>query len=232
MSIKLNSSGGGSATIQEPTTASALTHTLPAVNGTLVSTGDTGTVSTTMLAASSVTTAKIADANITTAKIADANITPAKLSQPLPLMTSQASTSGTAINFTGIPSWVNRITVLFSSVSLSGTSTVLLQVGSGSYTTTGYLGGTQTGVTLTSVTTGFMVSSFAVATDLRHGAITLLNVTGNTWVATGTITANNGASAIVSGTIALGGVLDRLRVTSSNGTDTFDSGSINVLYEG
>jgi hypothetical protein len=49
MSIKLNSSGGGSVTIQEPTTASAYTLTLPAVTGnalasTAVSASTTNTV--------------------------------------------------------------------------------------------------------------------------------------------------------------------------------------------
>ena len=49
MSLRLNSSGGGSVTLQEPATASALTLDLPAVNGTVITTGDTGTVSQTML---------------------------------------------------------------------------------------------------------------------------------------------------------------------------------------
>jgi hypothetical protein len=34
-----------------------------------------------------------------------------------------------------------------------------------------------------------------------------------------------------SGGVALGGALDRVRITTVNGTDTFDAGSINILYE-
>ena len=65
------------------------TITIPDITGTLVTSGDTGTVTATMLAADSVTTAKILNANVTaaklasdsveTAKIVDANVTAAKL---------------------------------------------------------------------------------------------------------------------------------------------------------
>ena len=46
--------------------------------------------------------------------------------------TAVASTSGTSIDFTGIPSWVKRITVMFNGVSTSGTSFKQIQIGSGS----------------------------------------------------------------------------------------------------
>jgi hypothetical protein len=49
MSLKLNSSGGGSVTLQEPVTASARTLNLPNVDGTVVSTSDTGTITPAML---------------------------------------------------------------------------------------------------------------------------------------------------------------------------------------
>lgn len=50
MSLKLNSSGGGSITLQEPSTASNRTLTLPDNTGNLISSADSGTVSQTMLA--------------------------------------------------------------------------------------------------------------------------------------------------------------------------------------
>jgi len=79
--IKLqgNASGTGSLTVQAPNTNSDLTLGLPASTGTLVTTGDTGTVSTTMLADNAVTTAKITDVNVTTAKIADSAVSSIKL---------------------------------------------------------------------------------------------------------------------------------------------------------
>jgi hypothetical protein len=44
MSLVLQSSGGGSVTLQEPVTASNLTITVPAVTGTMLTTASTGTV--------------------------------------------------------------------------------------------------------------------------------------------------------------------------------------------
>jgi hypothetical protein len=50
MPLKLNSSGGGSVTLDTPSTASTYTLTVPAITGTAVVTGSTGTVSQGMLA--------------------------------------------------------------------------------------------------------------------------------------------------------------------------------------
>lgn len=150
--------------------------------------------------------------------------------------TAQNSTSGTAINFTGIPAGVKRITVMFSGVSTNGTSTPLVQIGAGSVTTSGYLGvGNATvagGATSgTNFTTGFGVQS-ALAANILHGHMVLTNVTSNTWVASHAMGTSNGTTTMVgSGTLALGGTLDRVRITTVNGTDTFDAGSINILYE-
>lgn len=176
------------------------------------------------------------DNSITTSEIAASNVTPAKLSQPLTQATSQASTSGTAINFTNIPSWAKRITVMFDNVSTNGSSLVMIQLGSGSYTTTGYNGNssayTNAATPTTSVNTvGFMSSSGGSAGDLRNGAFTLTNLSGNTWICTGQFSV---ATYVTTGTgqITLSGTLDRLRVTTFNGTDVFDNGNINIMYEG
>jgi hypothetical protein len=32
--------------------------------------------------------------------------------------------------------------------------------------------------------------------------------------------------------VSLSGTLDRIRLTTVNGSDTFDAGSINIIYEG
>lgn len=149
--------------------------------------------------------------------------------------TSQNSTSGTSIDFTGIPSWVKRITVMFNGVSTNGTSIVQIQIGSGSFTTSGYtsiysLTGSATANG--SSTTGFIVSGNSGGTDTRIGNIVLCLQSGNTWVVNGVVctgVANN--VTMTAGLLALSGTLDRLRVTTINGTDTFDAGSINILYE-
>jgi hypothetical protein len=153
--------------------------------------------------------------------------------------TSQASTSGTSIDFTGIPSWVKRITVMLVGVSTNGTSPPQIQIGAGSVTTSGYLG-SSTVVTNTAVASALFTSGFGIGVNISnwastvvvHGAIVLNLQTGNTWAAAGSVGRSDTASTyFTNGSLALGGTLDRVRITTVNGTDTFDAGSINILYE-
>ena len=151
--------------------------------------------------------------------------------------TSVASTSGTAIDFTSIPSWVKRLTFMFDGVSLSGTSNFLLQLGSGSVTTTGYSSrgvatGSSVNVTGTSTSGIFLVSGSAA--NAFRGACTFTNISANIWVAAisgGLSDGTSNYSLTGGGSISLSGTLDRVRLTTVNGTDTFDAGSVNILYE-
>jgi hypothetical protein len=146
--------------------------------------------------------------------------------------------SGTSVDFTSIPSWVKRITVMFSGVSTSGTSHKLVQLGtSGGVVTTGYsstlgAGSQASAVNTVSSTAGIPIFTSA-ASDTATGSLIITNISSNTWVAQGVI--NNTTATILfcatSGSVALGGTLDRIRITTVNGTDTFDAGSINILYE-
>jgi hypothetical protein len=154
--------------------------------------------------------------------------------------TAVASTSGTSIDFTGIPAWVEKITVMFSGVSTNGSSAIQVQIGSGSFTTSGYLSyATSTFSTSSdssSSTSGLLITTGIAAAATVIGAARLNNITGNTWVMDGSHGGVNGAgtsgSRTSGGSLALGGTLDRVRITTSNGTDTFDAGSVNILYEG
>jgi hypothetical protein len=152
--------------------------------------------------------------------------------------TAVASTSGTSIDFTGIPSWVKRITVMFNGVSQSSATPYgIIQIGAGSVTTTGYICTQTTLVATASVATLAFTSGFAYLnlsgnTDTVNGIAVLTTLGSNVWVASGTI--NNSGSlrgVIFSGNITLGGVLDRVRITTTDGTTTFDAGSINILFE-
>lgn len=151
--------------------------------------------------------------------------------------TSVASTSGTSITFTGIPSWAKRITVIFNGVSTSGTSNILIQLGSGSITTTGYssaaasAGGTNQAQNSSS-TAGLIVTANTQSTNTTYGLVTINNISGNTWVSAGTLNPNGTFIQTSGGGIALGGVLDRVAITMVNGTDAFDAGSINIMWEG
>ena len=152
--------------------------------------------------------------------------------------TAVASTSGTSIDFTSIPSWVKRITVMFTGVSTSGTSNIQVQLGTGgtpTYTTTGYsavgmgFGGTTGGTT--AYTAGFGYSDGNVATNTAGGQYVFSNLTGNTWTCSVSMWRNSNAIGLGAGSIALAAALTAVRITTVNGTDTFDAGSINILYE-
>ena len=148
--------------------------------------------------------------------------------------TSVASTSGTSIDFTGIPSWAKRITVMFSGVSSSGTSNFLIQIGAGSVTTSGYLSTASSGASVTSVTSGFIVCNNLGAATSQSGIAVIATLGSNIWVQGSTCGANAGGNSqtVANGNITLGGTLDRIRITTVNGTDTFDAGTINIMYEG
>lgn len=189
MPVRLNSSGGGSVTLDVPATASAFNLNLPAANGSL----------------------------------------------GINLGTAQNSTSGTAIDFTGIPAGVRRVTVNLSGVSTNGTSPIIVQLGAGSFVTSGYSSyasrsgaSTLAGTTFTAAIAGINV--FA-ATNTAHGVIFINALTNLIWAAQGGgfLSSTDGWST--GGGITLGGALDRIRITTANGTDTFDAGSINIAWE-
>jgi hypothetical protein len=151
--------------------------------------------------------------------------------------TAVASTSGTSIDFTSIPSWVKRITVMFSGVSTNGSSFIQVQLGdSGGVETTGYVGvmtNSGGGGTIdTSITTGFGVRQNS-AGYISDGLINISKLSGNTYVSSGTLSATGAGTGafITSGSKTLSDTLTQVRITTVNGTDTFDAGSINILYE-
>lgn len=145
--------------------------------------------------------------------------------------TAVASTSGTSIDFTGIPAGVRRITVMFSAVSLSGTDNFLIQLGdSGGIETTGYVAQSATGSTVNNSTAGF-ISRGNDAANSCSGLITICNISGNTWVEYGGFNRTTLTEVTVcAGTKTLSDTLTQLRITTT-GTNTFDAGSINILYE-
>jgi|Laugresu1bdmlbsd_1035121.scaffolds.fasta_scaffold17006_4 hypothetical protein len=151
--------------------------------------------------------------------------------------TAVASTSGTSIDFTSIPSWVKRITVMFSGVSTSGTSLIQVQIGSGSVETTGYLSGAVSLVNGSSVngansTTGFIISGAGASTFVIHGSATISLIGSNLWAMNFAGGRSDAAAALsAGGSKTASGTLDRVRITTINGTDTFDAGTINILYE-
>jgi len=158
----------------------------------------------------------------------------------LTLATLKTTTSGTAIDFTGIPSWVKRVTVLFNNVSTTGAVDLLVQLGVGSTpTTSGYLNGQS----IFSSGSGILSSTSAAGIPIYNNAATYgwtgravierLDASSNNWVVTITLNTQTSPAAVVSSGVAvLAGALGMVRVTTTTGTPTFDAGSMNILYEG
>lgn len=206
MPLKLNSSGGGSVTLDVPSTASTFTATVPAQTGTLITSAGSAVV------------------------------TPTMLSQPLTLMASQTA-SGSSVDFTGIPSWVKRITVIVQDISFAAAGASRLRIGTSAglvstgYTTQTYaiVGGGAT--TSSSNTDGLGYTTTAAGSGTNSGTFVLTNVTGNTWLSTQQISRPADSYLLFAvGSITLSGVLDRVSLVAV--TSTFDAGTINVIYEG
>jgi hypothetical protein len=147
--------------------------------------------------------------------------------------TAVASTSGTSIDFTSIPSWVKRIIVMFNGVSTNGTSNMQIQVGkSTGVVTTGYTSGIGYRNGEATSTTGFVVGQMVAATVSFSGVVTINSFGSNIWTSGGTLSRDDGWAVLSGGFVSnIGGTLDRIRITTIGGTDTFDAGSINILYE-
>ena len=151
----------------------------------------------------------------------------------------------TSIEFNSIPSWIKRVTVMLSGVSTSGTSNIQVQLGdAGGFEITGYSAalsriGASGGVNVAS-TAGFLVTSAATAAVIFQAVvqITLIDSATNTWSCFGTSNSPDGTNSgcLFNGSKSTSATLDRVRVTTANGTDTFDTtpsaGTINILYEG
>ena len=171
-------------------------------------------------------------------------LTPASLRGGALVRSTRSIISGnTEVDFTGLPSWVTRITILFADgLSTNGTSPIVIRLGdSGGFLTTGY----QSAASFTSSAGGYLTSTAgllidatntAIASYTRYGAMTLLNtgvvLSSTYWVSTSNVYAN-GSQVCTSGAggVSLSNALTQVRVTTLNGTDTFDSGLISLIYE-
>ena len=148
--------------------------------------------------------------------------------------TALTTTSGTTADFTGIPAWVEKITVMFQNVSLTTNDYYLVQLGTGSttYATTGYTSTASlvtAGNTIQAQTTGLIIYT-ALGAGFVSGHMVIANITGNSWVSSAVIKRGTDGVQMSAGDITLGAVLTAVRVTCTGGA--FDSGTINIIYEG
>lgn len=157
--------------------------------------------------------------------------TDAKVAAVITRRTAVATTSGTSVDFTSIPSTVKRITVMFDAVSNSGGDNYIIQIGdAGGIETTGYVssasdrGGEQT------ATNGFCISRGNTSSSVNYGVIVINNITGNSWLSSGDFSREN-VVASSTGSKTLSATLDRIRITTITGANTFDAGQVNIMYE-
>jgi hypothetical protein len=214
-SIKLesNASGTGVFTIASPNSNTNRTLSIPDVTTTIVGTDAAQTLTNKTLGSGLVM-------GVSAITSSTAIVNP----------TSPASAS---IDFTGIPSWVKRITVIFSGLSLSSTADILVQLGdAGGFETTGYVSSgsaTGTGAAISTSTTGMIIRS-AAAASITSGIMTIQNLTGNSWVASYSGKQSSTSSSYGGGDKTLSDTLTQIRITTTS-TDTFDAGTVNIMYE-
>ena len=145
--------------------------------------------------------------------------------------------SGTSVDFTSLPAGIKRITVMFSGVSTSGTSAILVQLGdSGGVENTSYTSGAggvanSAATSFVTSTAGFLVTVGIAAANTSSGVITICTLGSNIWTYNSILASTSSINNICGGIKTLSDVLDRVRITTVNGTDTFDAGTINILWE-
>ena len=220
----LNIQSGGSTVVAVTSAGAAVTGTLSATGAV---SGTTGTFTSTLGVTGAITGSSTVAGST-------------GILYPLTSGTAVASTSGTSIDFTGIPSWVKRVTCMFNGVSASGTSAPMIQLGtSGGVVTSGYSNNIAliTNVNNTTRgaanTNGIAITWTGGANNYSYnGSVVFVTTGSNSWVASGVVNNTPGIETIMTaGQISLGATLDRVRFTMINGTDTFDAGSVNILYE-
>jgi hypothetical protein len=168
---------------------------------------------------------------------------------PINFLTPVSLTNQTFVDFTAIPSYAKKLTVLLSRVSTASSGVgIVIQLGSGSPQATGYSGGLanigKAGSTVQSnarnFTDGLSVELSATGGDFsgaeRSGVISMYNISENVWVMSGVVscafsTGVSSSSVVSNASVSLPSTLNVVRITTTSGTDSLDSGTVNLIWE-
>jgi hypothetical protein len=153
---------------------------------------------------------------------------------PIVSGTAVTTTGVASVDFTSIPSWVKRITVMFNGLSFSGTSIPMVQLGdAGGFEITGYAGAAWIANTTNSaMSSGFLISGASDGTYIYSGSMTITLIGSNAWAASGCFALTNTAVVtVLGGAKTLSDTLTQIRITTVGGANTVDAGTINILYE-
>lgn len=235
--LRIVNSGGGKLAITSSATASGTrTVAFPDANLTLPAVAAKGDI--VAGTAADVLGVATVGANDTILVADSAQSTGLAWRSKITVVAIQASTSGTSIDFNSVPSWVKRVTMHFNGVSLSGSSSILVQLGdSGGIEPTGYTAGgvaIGTGSTTGNTSTAGFYIQVGSAANVVHGSlvISLVDAASFLWIASGAGAFSNAPAGWTSGgSKSTSAAMDKIRLTTVNGTDTFDAGSVTITYE-
>jgi hypothetical protein len=146
-----------------------------------------------------------------------------------------SASGNTSVDFTSMPSWINTITLMFRNISTVSNDNILVQLGTSSgFTTSGYVSTSidfdGNGGVATNSTAGLIVK-LNPGSNIVNGTMIIAYTGSNAWVNNHTLSNNTNIMTVGGGTIALGGTLDRVRITTVSGTDAFDAGTLNISYQ-
>lgn len=145
--------------------------------------------------------------------------------------------TGTAVDLTGIPVSAKKVGLFLSAASVTNTPHIIVQLGTADgIETSGYAGQGGLGYDYGAVlTNGLLAGWGGNAANWNHTDIEFRKASGNRWVGRMSGGTSNGGSSgfgiTSAGEKTLAGVLDRVRITTVNGTDLLDAGTVTIWWE-
>ena len=153
-------------------------------------------------------------------------------SDAIVLQTAKSAATGSPVEFTDIPADAYEITLMFNDVSLDGSGSILVELGtSNGYITSGYTATSQTedGANNVTVTNAFTI--YSGSNYLHHGKFDINKFSDTSYTFEGQTRTLDGSGIQAYGSLSgVSGTITRLRIKPS-GTNNFDAGSINISYK-